>query len=572
MVNLMRRYNEWGEVMLRKKFIVLLLLIIIFVLNLPSASFADRKDSVLIVYSQTEEEQIKDVRILETLVGQFRDDYKIIEDADIGQENLNDFDYVIYLGAGRKALSESLLETFNNYEGPFFAINHNAEQFKEKMPWLNINGEALVNKVEVPDNQSQNLTEERIVYDVTGNGTAVSLVGNKVDGSGSVPLLLNSNNIYYFAGQNLYNPFEEYITQSLINFFGEEGKGITKYLRLEDVHPMVDPDQLREQAEFLKEKDIPYMVAVIPEYTNNGKTVHLVDSPKLVKTLKYMQNNGASIVLHGYKHQYRSSETGEGFEFWDAENDRPIYQPANEKAKQRSDFTTYAAYEAYVEEGEEYERSYMENAIESGIEELVAHDLYPVAFEAPHYAISQQGYKIVSEHFSSYVGQLQLTDLTWKGEFAPPYESRPEFVHGMTVYPETLGYIEEGDDKAIEKMQKKIEIKSKYNHSYLSAFYHPYLGLEGLKEVVKNLNEVDGTWLDLKQRDNRVQVNDISIFTKDGEYQVEKPFLASDYERNLLIRKSLIWCIPVLLVGVTLVIFLIRKRKKKSISQVENAS
>ncbi|MFP7252936.1 hypothetical protein SFC02_01415 [Terribacillus goriensis] len=72
---------------MRKKFIVLLLLIIIFVLNLPSASFADRKDSVLIVYSQTKEEQIKDVRILETLVGQFRDDYKIIEDADIGQEN-----------------------------------------------------------------------------------------------------------------------------------------------------------------------------------------------------------------------------------------------------------------------------------------------------------------------------------------------------------------------------------------------------------------------------------------------------------------------------------------------------
>ncbi|PAF38462.1 hypothetical protein CHH58_03240 [Terribacillus saccharophilus] len=558
---------------LRKVLIMSLSLIIVFVLNFPNASFAEEDaDSVLIVYSNTKEDELKDVRILETLVGQFKDDYRVIEDEDIAQVDLSEYEYVIYLGAGEKVLSENLLEAFKDYKGPFYAINHNAEQFKEKMPWLNINGEALVNKVEVPDNNEQNLAEDRIVYDVTGNGASVSLVGNKVNDSGLVPLLLNVDNVYYFAGQNLYNPFGEIITQSFINFFGEERKGITKYLRLEDVHPMVDPGLLMDQAKYLKEMNIPYMVAVIPEYTNKGKKVHLADSPKLVKTLKYMQDNGASIVMHGYKHQYRSSETGEGFEFWDAENDRPIYQPSDEKAKQRSDFTTDAEYEAFVAEGEEYERAYIENAIESGIEELVAHDLYPVAFEAPHYAISQQGYKIVSEHFSSYVGQLQLTDLTWQEEYVPLYESRPEFLHGMTLYPETLGYIEQGDGKAIQKMQDKIEIRSKYNQSYLSAFYHPYLGIGGLKEVVTNLNEVDGTWLDLKQRDNLVQVNDIRISTGGGEYHVEKPFLASDYERNLFIKKTVIWVMPVLLLVLTVAIFLIRKRRKKSLVQVGSAS
>ncbi|WP_130860209.1 DUF2334 domain-containing protein [Gracilibacillus phocaeensis] len=61
---------------------------------------------------------------------------------------------------------------------------------------------------------------------------------------------------------------------------------------------------------------MPYLVAVIPVYTNEeGQTKHLLDSPKLAKTLKYMQDNGASMVLHGYEHQYLSSETGEGFEF-----------------------------------------------------------------------------------------------------------------------------------------------------------------------------------------------------------------------------------------------------------------
>jgi uncharacterized protein YdaL len=556
---------------LRKGFIVLLTLIAIFVLIFPNAAFAAGSNSVLIVYTQTKEEQIKDVRILETLVGQFKDDYKVIEDTDIGEVNLSEYDYVIYLGAAKKVLPKNLLEALNDYKGSFYAINHNVEQMQDKLPWLSINGEALVNKVDVPDSHNQNLAEDRIVYDVTSKDAAVSLTGNKVDGSGSVPLLLNVENNYYFAGQNLYNPFGEYITQSLIDFFGAEGKGITKYLRLEDVHPMVNPDLLMDQGKYLKENKIPYMVAVIPEYTNKGKKVHLADSPKLVKTLKYMQDNGASIVMHGYKHQYRSSETGEGFEFWDAENDRPIYQPSDEQAKQRSDFSNDTEYEAFVEQGKEYERSYIESAIESGIEELVAHDLYPIAFEAPHYAISQQGYEIVSEHFSSYVGQLQLTDLTWQGEYAPLYESKPKFLHGMTLYPETLGYIEQGDNKAIEKMQDKIEIRSNYSQSYLSAFYHPYLGLEGLKEVVSNLSEVDGTWLNLKSRDNLVQANDIRISTEGGEYRVEKPFLSSEYERNLIIKKSLIWAIPALLV-ITVAIFLVRKRKKKRISQVGNAS
>ena len=33
---------------------------------------------------------------------------------------------------------------------------------------------------------------------------------------------------------------------------------------------------------------------------------------------------GGSIIIHGYTHAYRYSETGEGFEFWDAKADQPI--------------------------------------------------------------------------------------------------------------------------------------------------------------------------------------------------------------------------------------------------------
>ena len=43
---------------------------------------------------------------------------------------------------------------------------------------------------------------------------------------------------------------------------------VSAYLRLEDVHPVADINQLKEIAELLKEKQIPYMITVIPVYTD----------------------------------------------------------------------------------------------------------------------------------------------------------------------------------------------------------------------------------------------------------------------------------------------------------------
>jgi uncharacterized protein YdaL len=291
---------------------------------------------------------------------------------------------------------------------------------------------------------------------------------------------------------------------------------------LEDVHPKVDAQQLREQAEYLKDKNIPYMVAVIPIYTNkDGETIHFSDSPQLLNTLKYMQENGASIILHGYKHQYRSSETGEGFEFWDVENDRPIYQEDEVPAKKQSDFLTEQEYQEFIKSGEEFERGYIEEAITKGVSELVEQGLYPLGFEAPHYAISQQGYEVVAKHFSSYIGRLQLTDQTYQSEYQPTYVSQPSFLHGMTVYPETLGFIEEGDKQAFSAMEERVRVLFNYRQAYISAFYHPYLGLDGLKKVVSILESVEqATWLDLKEENNQVQIKDYLITSQKGQVRV----------------------------------------------------
>src|SRR5690625_1875509 len=147
------------------------------------------------------------------------------------------------------------------------------------------------------------------------------------------------------------------------------------------------------------------MIAVIPVYTNpiTKKRYHFSDSPKLLKTLKFMQENGGSVVLHGYTHQFRGSETGEGFEFWDVEHQMPIYHGPADEVVQRTaeDFEHQADYEAYMDENKKFEREYIESRLTRGVQELANYKIYPLAFEAPHYTMSQHGYDVVSDMFST---------------------------------------------------------------------------------------------------------------------------------------------------------------------------
>lgn len=303
------------------------------------------------------------------------------------------------------------------------------------------------------------------------------------------------------------------------------------YLRLEDVHPAADINQLKEIAELLKEKKIPYMITVIPVYTDpdTGKTLHLKDKPELVDLLRSMQDDGAAIIMHGYTHQFYDSETGEGFEFWDVKTDQPIRQPKHEKPKRKDEFPNIESYNQYVKKGEEFEEKYTTDHIEKGIQELVDAKLYPVAFEAPHYTMSQKGYEILSRYFSTYVGQLQLSDTTWKSMHSPAYRSTPSFLHGMKLMPETVGFIEEDKPQAIAKMKANALSVAKLSDGIIGAFYHPYLGVKPLKEVLKDLESIPNIeWIDLQKEKNEVKMKDIHITTNKDGIHVEKPTSAND--------------------------------------------
>ncbi|QDP41102.1 polysaccharide deacetylase family protein [Radiobacillus deserti] len=543
-------------------FIILILFLISINGNLVTAE--QTENHVLILYSPNSEQDVTQVQILDLIVGEFTSDITIKQVSDFQPSDQDTYTEIIYMGLESEPLPSSVQTYMEDFQGGVLFIGHNVEQLTDRFDFIVPSGEKLVDSVSYPTkNLKEMLPEERIIIQAKRKQeTEQLLIATSKDGA-TYPLMVSQNNSYYLASESLFKPVGSLVREVLFTFFNQSDHGHKLYLRLEDIHPKTNPDNLMEIATYLAEDDIPYMAVVIPEYVNNEtkQKIHLSDSPKLVKTLQYMQDHGGTIVLHGYKHQYRDSETGEGYEYWDVENGRPILQDPKAKALKREDFSSEEDYQRFLTEGLDYERSYIKQTLEQGIQELVAHKLYPLAFEAPHYAMSQTGYKILAEHFSTYIGQAQLSDKNWKAVYAPLSQSNPRFLRGMTLIPETLGYVEDENPEAIQDMKELALDYLNYSGSYLSAFYHPYLGVDKLQDLVNMLQELpDTAWGSLKNMNNHVEMGDIAISSHNGKIEVSKDFLSSEYEEKLFYKKVLVWGIPSI-IGMILVTWIILSRR-----------
>ncbi|MET3726982.1 uncharacterized protein YdaL [Fictibacillus halophilus] len=536
---------------------------ILFNLGSVQADEVDRK--VLIIYS-SHSNDLNQIKILETLIGHFSTKVTVLSQNEINSfSNLQDYSYLIYFGLSKQKISSELTMFVEEFKGNVMAIGENINYFP-RFSFVHVKDEVIIKSISVKVKKiSKELPEERIINLITANNPSIKvLLEGTTNNNEKVPLLVSSYRTYYFASKSLYNPIGLFLGESLFNFFQETAIPLNlKYIRLEDIHPKTDPENLKKFAEYLYSKNIPYMVAVIPVYTEGSEIIQLSEKPRLVKVLKYMQDHGGSIILHGYKHQYRDSETGEGFEFWDVENDRPILQKKNEKPMFEKDFNSLLEFNNYIQEKKAFEKKYIEKAVEQGVQELVAHKLYPLAFEAPHYAMSKEGYKIIANHFSTYIGQVQISNTTWRTIYAPLYKSQPKFLKGMVLLPETIGFAKEEDPNAIIKMEEKAEFYSLFSNAYISGFYHPYLGLKDFKKLITFLEDIPNTkWLDLKSISNSVSVKGITIMTENNKIIVEKDLISSDYEKNLLLIQVMKW-IAIFIIAVVICSSIINDRKKR---------
>ena len=338
------------------------------------------------------------------------------------------------------------------------------------------------------------------------------------------PYIIKSKNFMLFAD----SPFA-YATENdryllfadmLHDILGEQHEeSHSALIRIEDISPMDNSDKLREIADILSQRGIPFLVGVIPFYVDpfSQTRISMSDKPDLVDALKYMVKNGGSLVMHGVTHQYKGVSASD-FEFWDEQTNKPI-----------KDETIGG----------------ISNKLESGIQELMKNGLYPIIWETPHYTGSFKLYSTVAKYFSSAMEQRVAIEDFEHSQYFPYIIYKDLF--GQKIYPENLGYIPLDNDINVSRTAVRNVIKGAKTNLYVrdgfaSCFFHEFLDLDLLIELVDGIKALGYTYIDLQDETNWVKTRDRVILTGTQSYKInlDEQFLSeSYYSRNGEIKSKI---------------------------------
>jgi uncharacterized protein YdaL len=270
-------------------------------------------------------------------------------------------------------------------------------------------------------------------------------------------------------------------------------------VRIEDVGPDSDPDELRAIADYLSAQKVPFSFGVYPSFRDPNRiqaadglpaSLEMKDSPAVRDAIKYMITKGGTLIMHGWTHQYKNvanpynGMSADDFEFFTAHVD------AND----------YVIYDGPVPEDSQ---TWAAGRITSSFNAFKAAGLpAPTIFEFPHYAGSSADYQAVKARFTTryerslyYNGTLSggtIDKTHYVGQYFPyPVTD----VYGSKVLPENLGNVELYEvNHHPPRFPADIVASAKLNlvvrDGFASFFYHPYLGTSYLQQIVPQIKSL----------------------------------------------------------------------------------
>jgi Uncharacterized protein conserved in bacteria (DUF2334). len=476
---------------------------------------------------------LAEARILENLMGHFQTRVSIVDIANYQPNTINSYDVIFYLGVKREKDQTALfMKDAVNSAKTIVWMNSGLEGGKTSMYLRKKLGFGIdrldtsgVFTLVRSGNHVFTRTNDAIYMPeiLKGKGVVTIATAFSPDTKQQTPYMLRSGKFYYVADI----PFvhitdnDRYLlfSDALHDIIGEKHQEEHGALvRIEDVIPTRDPDNLRAMADILYERHVPFLIGLVPFYIDpkDHIRISLSDRPELVEALKYCVSKGGTIVLHGVTHQYKG-ESAVDYEFWDASTNRPIKEETPEE---------------------------IEHKIETGIDECAKNGIYPLMWETPHYTASMETYQVVSKYFGSAVERVITTNNNQYGQYFP-YVIKSD-VYGQKIYPEDLGYLPLIDDRdSTEHYIKYILNRAKTIRSvrdgYASFFFHSFLDPDYLRELVDGIKGLGFTFTDLRKESNWVKSKDMVILSGSQAYtmNVNHSFLEEVYyDKNGNIEKK----------------------------------
>lgn len=518
------------------------------------------KRKVTIIYYGTDDRTLANVHFLDSTLSGIFQSVELIEFDQIEKGDWKSKDIVVFYSS-KEVHDPHALNILKDFKGFVLGIGNGAKGLPQFKTWEffgsttiqlidgdEINYPSIISRVKAPKNAQQ------IIY---GQGFNEEL-----------PIIIHEGSTAFITIDQFISIEKYAISKGLLELFRiKKSDTHPAYLRLEDISPIADPELVSKAGNYLIDKGIPVYLAVIPVYIDpdSGEKITLGETPKLRKVLDQLVERGAYIIAHGYTHNYRYEETGEGFEFWDSKANQPISTLDNkqevERIKKKDEFPTYAEYEAYFRSIKEIETEYTKSKLEKSINTLTELGYAPIAFEAPHYTMSSNGYRVTSQYFSTIFGQLQTSDNNWRVMTSPLFISKASIINGMTLYPETIGFVDENVVDPIGEIENNLDHVIKVPGAVIGGIYHPYLGLDYLKELVALLESVPNIeWIRIDDAWNFVKTDKVQItMPGNGEINVVQNFTwtlkLSDYAKENPFETAL-WGI-VFLTSLFVILFLL---------------
>jgi hypothetical protein len=217
--------------------------------------------------------------------------------------------------------------------------------------------------------------------------------------------------------------------------------------------------------------------------------VSISQAPEFVDALKYMAWRGAQFVMHGYTHQYAAvanpftAVSGDDYEFFRVTLDAQ---------------TNIATYAAVPEDS----TTWVQSRLTAGLREFTLNGLNPVAWEAPHYAASALDYRIFATNFPLTIQRVLYFDASGHnaGQFFPYTIERD--VYGQKLLPENLGNVDPyGWHNYGPRLPADLIRAARKNRvlrdGWASCFFHPYLDVSYLRELVTGIKALGYTFVPL---------------------------------------------------------------------------
>jgi uncharacterized protein YdaL len=316
----------------------------------------------------------------------------------------------------------------------------------------------------------------------------------------SFPWAINSGNLMYIGEIpfSYMSMTDRYIAFSDLLFRDLAPDATPSHLalvRLEDVSPASDPAALVAMASYLKSVNIPFSVAVIPQYTdpkgvdNNGvpRSESLLGEPALTTALRTAVADGGTLVQHGYTHQYSDVDnpftgvSGDDFEFYRAQCAPTLTSPyAYDDPCPNSDYV--------IETGPlpgDSQLSAFSRVTLGRLQFALAGLPAPTIWTTPHYAASAADYAGIDQVYSVryeqelfFGGQLSGGPIDYSHAFGQFFPYEVHDLYGSTIIPENLGDYEPVEQnnnppRLVSDMLNEGSVNLAVTQGVASFFVHP---------------------------------------------------------------------------------------------------